>query len=71
MLDWYSSQSPPLTDRPQGGCSVHADHVYGEAMTDSKKTALNVLKSPLTQAVGTGALVLIPARKYPAWLRRP
>ncbi len=39
-------------------------------MTQPQETALNVLKSPLAQAVGTGALVLIPARKYPAWLRQ-
>lgn len=57
-------------DQPQGGCPVLPGHVYGRGMTDPKETALNVVKSPLAQAVGVGSLALIPARKYPAWLRQ-
>lgn len=37
---------------------------------DDRSTLHRMLISPWTQALAAGALVLIPARKYPTWLRQ-
>lgn len=39
-------------------------------MGQTQETVISIVKSPLTQAAAAGALVLIPARRYPAWLRQ-
>ena len=40
-------------------------------MSDEKSSTIRrILASPWTQALAAGTLVLVPARKYPSWLRQ-